>query len=585
MKLTSPIRRRSLRAAGGLAVATVTAVATVALAGGPAQAAPGDPFDIEQAKIFVAQEVPTQLYSATTDGSGNVNFDPEGPVAGVNYNAIGFDEDSGYIYGIALSDRPAGGGQTAVTSGSLIRIGQEGEVTQVGTGDFGSRNIGVVHEGFLYVLAGNTTTLTAINLTTGDEDASRSQTLSTPPAIADFAETGGYFWSITSNGEMVRIDPSDGTVDLFTTPATGSAPYGFGAAWTYGNGNLGFSRNSDGLIRQISITDPGSATPSFELVATSSGPGDTGNNDGTAARGAPADLGIVKTGPDAPVAGLSISYTLTVTNNGPGNSSGYVVSDTVPAGLSNVASADPGCTVAGDTVTCVGGTLAAGDSVDYTITADVDAGVSGPLANEASVLGNEADPDPSNDSSTFTSNVEPPAPGLAITKTAALDDDNGNGVADEGETIDYSFLVENTGNVDLTGVTVDDPKVTGLDPASADIAVGADQTFTSDPYTVTADDVRNGEVVNTATASGTDPFGDTVDSDGSSTTTETVDLDDDDSAGGGGGGDDDENGNGVLPDTGAPAWMLAAIAAATAMVGSGAWMARRRALPGRHTAV
>lgn len=574
---------RPLRVAAGLAAATTAAMSVVALSGIPAQAAPGDPFDVQQAKIFIAQGTPTALSTATTDGSGTVTFSPEGSDAGLNYNAIGFDEDSGYIYGIAASSREAGGGVTAVEAGGLIRIGQDGVVTQVGTDTFGSRHVGLVYEGFLYVNGGDTT-LTAINLSTGEEDASRSQTLSAAPGVADLTESGGYFWSIKSDGDMTRVNPDNGDVDFFATAATGASGFTYGAAWTYGNGNLGFSNNTSGQVRQISVTDPGSTTPTFQLVATSPGP-PSGNNDGTAALGAPADLSMVKTGPAKAVAGLPISYTLTVTNNGPGSSSGYVVSDTVPDGLSNVASSDPACTVENSTVTCVGGALASGDTNAYTITADVGASVDGSLANSASVLGNEEDPNSSNDTSTFTTDVEEPDPGLTITKKAELNDENGNDLADEGETIDYSFLVENTGNVDLTDVTVDDPKVTGLDPVSADIKAGEDQTFTSDPYTVTADDVEEGEVSNTATASGTDPFDETVDAEGSSTMTETVDPDGNGSGGGGDGGDDgQENGNGLLPDTGAPAWMMTALAAAVAMIGSGAWLARRRALPGRHSA-
>ncbi|WP_047524877.1 DUF7507 domain-containing protein, partial [Microbacterium sp. ZOR0019] len=41
-------------------------------------------------------------------------------------------------------------------------------------------------------------------------------------------------------------------------------------------------------------------------------------------------------------------------------------------------------------------------------------------------------------------------PGLAIDKVASLNDTDDNGLADEGETIDYSFVVLNTGNITLT---------------------------------------------------------------------------------------------------------------------------------------
>src|SRR5690554_2872245 len=109
------------------------ALAVVAVAGPPALAAPGDPFDVQQAQIFIAQGGPTALSTATTDGSGTVTFTPEGSDAGLTYNAIGFDEGSGYVFAIANSARAADSEVTAVEEGALIRVGQDGEVTQVGT--------------------------------------------------------------------------------------------------------------------------------------------------------------------------------------------------------------------------------------------------------------------------------------------------------------------------------------------------------------------------------------------------------------------------------------------------------------------
>ncbi|MFT4187064.1 MAG: CshA/CshB family fibrillar adhesin-related protein [Aeromicrobium sp.] len=111
-----------------------------------------------------------------------------------------------------------------------------------------------------------------------------------------------------------------------------------------------------------------------------------------------------------------------------------------------------------------------------------------------------------------------PTPGLELEKIAELQDANGNGYADAGETIDYSFVVSNTGNLSAYDVTVEDPKVTGITPASvtqlapegvdtddpsyADAEIG-EVTFTADPYVVTADDLTDGTVQNTATATGT----------------------------------------------------------------------------------
>lgn len=97
-------------------------------------------------------------------------------------------------------------------------------------------------------------------------------------------------------------------------------------------------------------------------------------------------------------------------------------------------------------------------------------------------------------------------PGLSIVKTGDLDDTNGDGVAEVGETINYEFEVENTGNVTMTGVTVNDPKVGAVSPAAVTLAPGATQTFTA-PYVVDTDDTATGSVYNAATATGTSPLG------------------------------------------------------------------------------
>ncbi|MDE0561951.1 hypothetical protein OU792_18280 [Algoriphagus sp. NF] len=89
---------------------------------------------------------------------------------------------------------------------------------------------------------------------------------------------------------------------------------------------------------------------------------------------------------------------------------------------------------------------------------------------------------------------------LSIVKTGTFNDENGNGRADDGETISYTFLVTNTGNLPLTGVTVTDPLVT-VNGGPIDLAVGANSgnTFTA-TYTIDQDDINAGKVDNTATA-------------------------------------------------------------------------------------
>ncbi|MCO1579917.1 DUF11 domain-containing protein [Crossiella sp. SN42] len=88
-----------------------------------------------------------------------------------------------------------------------------------------------------------------------------------------------------------------------------------------------------------------------------------------AAQAAPAAGPDIKIGLSTnPILGVvipAIEYTVKATNLGPGTASGVVVKAQLPAGLT-ASQADPGCTIAGQTVTCGGGSLAAGASDEVT---------------------------------------------------------------------------------------------------------------------------------------------------------------------------------------------------------------------------
>ncbi|VTU41401.1 hypothetical protein H4P1_00033 (plasmid) [Variovorax sp. PBS-H4] len=106
--------------------------------------------------------------------------------------------------------------------------------------------------------------------------------------------------------------------------------------------------------------------------------------------------------------------------------------------------------------------------------------------------------------------VPAPAPALEIEKLAVFDDLNGNGTADVGEKIAYTFAVANTGNVTLTDVTVDDPKAGAVTCAVTVLApLEVTACIADEVYVVTAADVAAGGVHNVATAWGTAPDGTT----------------------------------------------------------------------------
>lgn len=102
-----------------------------------------------------------------------------------------------------------------------------------------------------------------------------------------------------------------------------------------------------------------------------------------------ADLSVLESAtPPNPQVGDSVTYTMTVTNNGPQTATNVVLTDTLPATASLV-SAPPSCLVAGSVVTCNLGTLANGASTSVTLVVSMLA--DGAFSNSASVASDVTD--------------------------------------------------------------------------------------------------------------------------------------------------------------------------------------------------
>jgi uncharacterized repeat protein (TIGR01451 family) len=132
----------------------------------------------------------------------------------------------------------------------------------------------------------------------------------------------------------------------------------------------------------------------------------------TVTAGGGSDLAITKADAPDPVAlGGSLTYTLTVTNNGPDPSTDSTVTDTLPPGVTFV-SATPSqgaCSEAAGTVTCTLGPLAVGaSSATIQIVVTVDATALSPLSDTATVTGVETDPVAANNSATAETMISAP---------------------------------------------------------------------------------------------------------------------------------------------------------------------------------
>jgi uncharacterized repeat protein (TIGR01451 family) len=119
---------------------------------------------------------------------------------------------------------------------------------------------------------------------------------------------------------------------------------------------------------------------------------------------AQADLEISKAdSPDPVTVGDNLTYTITVTNNGPDAAANVVVTDILPSGVTFV-SASPGCVHAAGVVTCNLGTIAVGDSVTITIVVTVTA--PGTISNTATVTSDTLDPNTANNSDAEPTEVQ-----------------------------------------------------------------------------------------------------------------------------------------------------------------------------------
>ncbi|MFI5801554.1 LPXTG cell wall anchor domain-containing protein [Streptomyces sp. NPDC051561] len=180
--------------------------------------------------------------------------------------------------------------------------------------------------------------------------------------------------------------------------------------------------------------------------------------------------------------GQPFTYTLSAKNNGPSTARNVTSTDTLPANIEFVSSAD-GCTAAGQVVTCgPEPTLAVGATKTWAFTARIKPSYKGDgsdLGNVTTGKSDADDPDPGNDG---TDPVLPPGPytpqaDLATTKTAV-----GTTPKRPGESFDYLVSVKNNGPSDADNVKVSDTLPTGLTfVSSPDGCSAAGQVVTCGP--------------------------------------------------------------------------------------------------------
>ena len=98
---------------------------------------------------------------------------------------------------------------------------------------------------------------------------------------------------------------------------------------------------------------------------------------------------------------------------------------------------------------------------------------------------------------------------ISVVKSSSTQD-----IQSVGQVVPYEFVVTNTGTTTLSAISVNDTQsapsldtsLSSISCPSSTLAAGDHETCTAD-YTVTAADLANGSVADSATASGTPPVG------------------------------------------------------------------------------
>ncbi len=204
-------------------------------------------------------------------------------------------------------------------------------------------------------------------------------------------------------------------------------------------------------------------------------------------------LAIVKTGPASSTVGASVTYNFSVSHS--------ALSDGSPVGSVTVSDSIAG---AATLVSKSGGDQDSyleswGDVELHGDAARSLRAIQVPLVNTGCVTGLDIDSDTITACGTHSMTISQ-SPAIGLVKTAS------SGPYAVGSTITYSFLVTNTGNVTLHGLSITDPLVglSAITGYATTLAPGASTTGTA-TYVVTQADVDRGSIYNLATATGISP--------------------------------------------------------------------------------
>ncbi len=166
--------------------------------------------------------------------------------------------------------------------------------------------------------------------------------------------------------------------------------------------------------------------------------------------------------------------------------------------------------VEADAVDGAGNPLFGPDGSAITVSDVSDAGtnpdqstVTDPEGNETADGSGGTDGDDTNDPTVLSVPANPNQALTIVKSVASVADTNGSGLLDAGDTVTYSFVVTNAGNVRMAGITVTDPRAAPVSGGPITLEAGANDstTFTASAI-ITPAEAAAGDIENTATVDG-----------------------------------------------------------------------------------
>ncbi|MEA3207271.1 MAG: hypothetical protein QOE70_328 [Chthoniobacter sp.] len=205
-----------------------------------------------------------------------------------------------------------------------------------------------------------------------------------------------------------------------------------------------------------SVAKNTSLTPIANATAATADPNPGNNSDTvTSLVDTQADLVVTKSGPPTVIAGTSVTYVITVRNNGKSDAQNVALTDSLPANTTFVSQSQSGGPVftldsSGNDLSDTIATLPAGAAATFNVIASVDSSVAinTSLSDTAMANSSTTDPDPSNNASTATTTVDTRADLMVIKK--------GPATATPGASITYVITVTNKGESDARNVVLTD---------------------------------------------------------------------------------------------------------------------------------